>query len=311
MQKFIINIIVFGIGLLGLAFVADYVISKNLRKSTMQMLIGWNDIYSGKLKSDVLIMGSSRAWAQYSPNILDSILEINSYNMGIDGRKIDSQILKYNTYRRFNSKPKVIIQNIDIFTIGMSSDYQREQFFPYFFDDSLRTAISNYEKFSILKKYLPAYRYIGYPELIFGGIKIHFLSDYHDQLIKGYIGLNKLWDGSLLAKQTEIHYSQDSLALLLFDKYLAKAKSENIRVIFVYAPFYIGAIEKVKNIEGMYQMYDSIAQKYNIPILDYTYDSLSYDTTYFYNAEHLNKKGSELFSAKLAHDIDSLGVLKK
>ena len=60
----------------------------------------------------------------------------------------------------------------------------------------------------------------------------------------------------------------------------------------------------------MYAMYDSIARKYDIPILDYNYDPISYDTAYFYNAMHSNKKGAELFSVKLTHDIDSLGILR-
>jgi lysophospholipase L1-like esterase len=57
-------------------------------------------------------------------------------------------------------------------------------------------------------------------------------------------------------------------------------------------------------------MYDSIARKYNIPILDYHYDPISFDTAYFYNATHMNKRGAELFTAKLAHDIDSLRIMK-
>lgn len=31
--------------------------------------------------------------------------------------------------------------------------------------------------------------------------------------------------------------------------------------------------------------------------------------TYFYNASHLNKNGSELFSIMLANDLDSLGIV--
>ena len=61
----------------------------------------------------------------------------------------------------------------------------------------------------------------------------------------------------------------------------------------------------------MFLMFDNIAKKYDIPILNYTYDSLSYDTLYFYNAMHLNKMGAEIFSTKLARDIDSRGILKK
>ena len=307
MKKFIRILVIFGTGLLGLAFATDYVITKRLQKSTTRMLVGWNDIFSGNMHSDVLIMGNSRAWVQYSPLILDSILGVNSYNFGVDGSHINRQILRYDTYRRLNEKPKAIIQNIDFSTVGIFFGYEREQFFPYFFDDSLKKASSNYEKFSILERYFPVYRYIGHKHLIQEGIRL--VGD-EAVLTKGYYGIDQPWNGTYLNELTEINYLQDTLALSLFDKYLAKACSENIRVIFVYAPMYIGATRKIINVEGMYQMYDSIARKYNIPILDYNYAPMSYDTACFYNSTHLNRKSAELFSVKLAHDIDSLGILK-
>ena len=311
MKKFIITIVVFGVGLLGLAYVADYVISKNLRKSTKETLIGWNEIYSGNLQSDVVIMGNSRAWVQYSPQILDSILNVNSYNLSVDGSPINKQILKYDTYRRFNEKPKYIIQNIDILTIDLRAGYEREQFFPYFFDNILKIKSSDIEQWSWSEKHIPCYRYIGYTDLtraVFG-TKNLYPDDYVS--VKGYCGVTLKWNGSNLIKQKEINYSQDTTALSLFDKYLSAAKSEDIKIIFVYAPIYIEGTKKIRNIDGMYAMYDSIAKKYDIPILDYNYSFISYDTAYFYNAMHLNKTGAELFSVKLAHDIDSLGILKK
>ncbi|MDR0799274.1 MAG: hypothetical protein LBN18_05915 [Dysgonamonadaceae bacterium] len=309
MKRFIKILIIFTIGLFGLAFVIDHIISTKLQKlTTSLMFAGWNDIYSGKINSDIIIMGNSRAWAQYNPLILDSILNVNSYNLGIDGSPINRQIIKYNTYQRFNIKPKYIIQNIDMITIAIHGGYQREQFFPYFFDDSLKTAISHYEHFNVLEKYIPCFRYIGY-NVVKQSLGIG--NTQKENIIKGYKGNDtNEWDGKKHNEQKEIHYGQDSMALSLFDKYLSKAHAENIKVIFVYAPIYIGATQKVKNIEGMYAMYDSIAKKYDIPILDYNYDPISYDTAYFYNATHLNKTGSELFTTKLAHDIDSLGIMK-
>jgi len=309
MKKFILHIVIFGAIILGLAFVADYVISKNLRKqTTLQMLSNWNNIYSGNIQSDVIIMGSSRAWVQYSPQILDSILGVNSWNLGIDGSPINRQIIVYDTYRRFNPKPKYIIHNIDISTMSWRNGFNREQFFPYFFDDTLKTAVSEYEKYDVWEKYIPSYRYFGYSNFIKVGLGLAKFGE--SNLVKGYRGMDKEWNGKAYNEQKEIFYAQDSAMLVLFDKYLAKAKSENVKVIFVYAPYYIGATKKVKNIEGMHAMSDSIARKYDIPILDYSYDPISYDTTYFYNAMHLNKKGAELFSIKFAHDIDSLRILK-
>ena len=306
MKKFIFRVVIFGIILLISAFVADFVISKNLRKSTLENLIGWNEIYSGNLQSDVVIIGNSRALVQYSPQILDSILDINSYNLGINGVQINRQIIKYDTYRRFNTKPKVIIQNIEEITMHISTGYNNDQFFPYFFDDSLMMKISEYEKFNILEKYFPIYRYIGYTNLILHGLGINENSGLYFN--KGYFEIDRLWNGARIP-ESEQNHSQDNLALRLFDEYLAKAHSENIQVIFVYAPMYIARREKIKNIEGMYQMYDTIAKKYNIPILNYFYEPICYDTNYFYDANHLNKAGAEIFSIKLAHDIDSLGIL--
>ena len=37
---------------------------------------------------------------------------------------------------------------------------------------------------------------------------------------------------------------------------------------------------------------------------------ICYDTTYFYNAMHLNKIGAEIFSDTLANDIKRLGIIK-
>ena len=304
MKKFLVILVIFGTGLLGLAFVADFVITKRLQKSTTRMLVVWNDIYSGNLQHDVLIMGNSRAWTQYSPQILDSILGVNSYNIGIDGSHFNRQILRYDTYRRFNAKPKAIIQNVDFATLGVTTGLEREQFFPYFFDDTLKTESSKYEKYNIFEKYLPAYRYIGHKHMIHEGIRL--VGD-KAGLKKGYYGVDKPWDGTFFHEIIEFEHAQNSNTMSLFDQYLAKAYSENIRVIFVFAPMYVGATKKLKNVEGMFLMFDSIAQKYNIPILNYNDDPVSYDTLCFYNATHLNRKNAEHFSIKLAHDIDSLG----
>lgn len=307
MKKFIKNIILFLLCIIIFLIVFDRVISSLLRKSDkVERNIVWKEIFTGKLQNDMIIMGSSRAEVQYSPVILDSLLKTNSYNLGMSGRGIMSQILRYNTYRRLDGKPKLIIQNIDLMTIERDNGFCREQFFPYFYDKTFGQEVVKLENLTLADKYIPGYRYAGYFPKILSWLGIVNRESY--TLTKGYSGVDLKWNGSKLKKLTQINYEHDSLALRLFDQYLAKAHSENIRIIFVYAPLYISATEKIRNIKGMYQMYDTIAQKYNIPILDYTYDPICYDTAYFYNATHLNKKGSELFSAKLAHALDSLKI---
>ena len=59
----------------------------------------------------------------------------------------------------------------------------------------------------------------------------------------------------------------------------------------------------------MMTMFQNIADRNNIPFLDYSNDPICYDTSYFYNAMHLNARGADIFTAKLAHDLDSLNII--
>ena len=56
----------------------------------------------------------------------------------------------------------------------------------------------------------------------------------------------------------------------------------------------------------------NISKQYDIVYLDYTKDvELRSNKIYYSSPGHMNLLGSELFTTKLAHDIDSIGFLKK
>ena len=189
--------------------------------------------------------------------------------------------------------------------------YEREQFFPYFFyDRALIKDVDQYEKFSFLEKYCPCYRYLGYKEVLLEALFYDNTGHYFEYLTKGYLGRWDKWEGSALANLDSVVCSCDTTSIHLFMDFLEEITTEGTKVMFVYAPVYHVAREKMTNEQQMFDMYDSIASRFDIPILDYNDIPMCYDTTYFYNATHLNKTGAELFTTKLAHDIDSIGWLK-
>jgi hypothetical protein len=300
MKKSLLLFLVFLAGLMGLAFIGDLVISNNLKKSSMRMMVGWREICAGNLHYDLLITGGSRAWVQYDPLILDSVLHTNAYNLGIHASAVDRQVLKYNIYRKFNDKPKWIIQNIDLWTMNLPS-HEKEQFFPYFYDSTFKEELFSCEHFNLLEKYIPIYRYIGYPEIVQKGLGFKSLYGEDVTLTKGYGNKDEPWQGQKLQGVTT--YIPDTAKLRVFDQYLAKTKAEGIKVVFVYAPMYSKIMEKIEHFEEMCAMYEHFAKKYDIPVLDYTCDPISCDTSYFYDEAHLNKKGATLFSHKLANDL--------
>lgn len=305
MKRFCYTLLTFCILLILIMIGLDAFVSRQYHNCKDRVYDGWNYIFYDTTYNDLVINGNSRAWVQYNPNILDSVLNINAYNLGIDGSGINRQMIKYNFYCSYHKYPKFLIQNIDIFSLAITKGYDREQFFPYFYNQTFLSAVAKHEQFSLLEKILPFYRYIGTTPINRLYSKEQILTN------KGYTGIDRMWNSNSYDKIDTVYADLDTILYKEFRAFLQKQITMGTKVIFVYAPMYHGVTEKCVNMNEMYETYEQLAKEFDIPILNYNEASICYDTTYFYNATHLNKKGAEKFSEQLAHDIDSLGLLQE
>lgn len=308
MRRFLTKLAITVAALFVLAYGLDWLITNNLRNSDARMFHTYNTILDDSLQCNTLIMGSSRGQVQYSPRIIDIITGLNSYNISVDGRCIDAEVTMYNFYRRHCPKPRLIIQNIDGGTLMMSNGYEREQYLPYLRSDkALYNEIADREDFTWADRYLPLIRYAGYHETIKEGLGMPAKMARPGNIDHGYIATDKVWDGTAFRAIDTLDFTVNDEAVEIFDRYLQRCKQEGIEVVMVFAPFYIGATEKMgSDADSMFALYQGFADKYGYPVLNYTYDSVSYDTLNFYNASHLNRRGAEQFSLKLAQDLKNL-----
>ena len=286
--------------------VLDYCITVFLNQSQSKLYKEWNRIIHGTIDADLVVIGSSRAWAQYDPYIMDSILLCNSYNLGIDGGTVNRQIVKYKVFRHYQKKkPSILIVNFDYWNNWGINRYQREQYFPYLANGYMRKLIIDQEPFSFMELYLPMYRYYsqGASKLLLEAMEI-------ENTYKGYNAYNLKWDGEEFAKVKTIMFESLRNVVDKFDVFLSDLQRDGVKVIFVSSPIYVGVTERTVNLSEFYDFRKHFSEKYDIPVLDYIYDTLCYDTAYFYNATHLNKTGAELFTKKLCYDLDSLGIFK-
>lgn len=308
MRRFLTKLAITVAALFVLAYGLDYIITHSLWHSKVQMLDRYNAAYWSNTNYNMLIMGHSRGMVQYSPLILDSILHTDSYNISCNGRAIDAQVNLFNVYCRNHTYPKIVIQNIDYLTLHMSNMYEREQYLPYIVHDkALYNATKETEQFNWSDRIIPLKRYAGYHNMIKEGLhmKNKMYSPWNEY--KGYEGRERPWDGSDFNKIDKIHFDTNQQAVQMFEDYLSDCTEHRIQVVFVFAPMYIGIAEKMgADVDTMFAFYQQIADRYGYPILNYTYDSLCYDTLNFYNATHLNRRGAEQFSLKLARDIKEL-----
>ncbi len=305
-------ILIWGMLLFVIATILDIMVSVGLQRSGIRKYVVWSDILHRRIDADVVIIGSSRAWCSYNTFILDSLLECNSYNLGIDGHQLDMQLIRYETYRRYSPAPKVILINTDFCsTLGITADerYEREQFFPFVKDRVLIRQISQAKHISVLERIIPFLRYFGYRDELDDGIaaifgKVDFPeSGFH----KGYKGYQYAWNrGPILDLDTLITISINPSLIDRLDSFVSKAKSEGIDVYLIKSPIYAPILNHFNNVSATDSVFIQISRKNSAPILDFYRADYCYDTSYFYNPSHLNKDGSIIFTTDLCQQLSAL-----
>lgn len=290
-------------------------VDAGLRKSRNTYFANWNDLYNSKINADLLIMGSSRAEFHISPKILDSLLSLGSYNLGLSAWHFDMQYARFRMYLQHNSKPKFIVHNVDIYGFSKRTNVaDSPQFLPYIKDTILQNVMHNHKgEFDIYQQNIPLFKYKNQQKMAFEGF-LGFMgfSNLYDTTLKykGYYGNNFVWnkDFENFKKRypNGAKYRFDKEVIRQFDEYLSFCKKENIKVILVYAPEYFEVQPYYKNKSDLISLCRESVRKYDCQFLDYSKNSLCYSQNYFYNSQHLNKEGAELFSLDLGKKIKPL-----
>lgn len=316
MRKFLIQFALFFLPIILLAYGADVFISSNLRKSNGfvkgEMSV-WNDLYENKVNSKIIVMGSSRAWVHVDAKMIGDSLHTSAYNLGIDGHDFWMQDYRFRLAMKQPVKPKVIIQSIDIFTLAKRKDlFYSEQFLPYMLGNSeLKRVTDHFIGFEPYDNSIPMIRYYGKGKAVVEALKIFFGAQNEPMRIRGYQGQEEPWTNDLeIAKNKMKSFTAklDPETIILFENYLRECKRQHIQMVFVYSPEFIEGQDFIGNRKEMIGLYNFYSKKYGIPFLDYSADPISYQKKYFYNALHMNKAGSELFTAELIHDLKGLNL---
>jgi hypothetical protein len=309
MKKFLLKLLVFVSPIIILLYGLDVFISKNLAKSNSGDNIYWKPIFKGTVDADIVIYGSSRATEIIDPKILSDSLKQSAYNMGIYAHNFWLQYLRHRLILKYNKKPQLIIHSLDFLTFQKRADlFDPGQFLPYMlFDTLVKKYTISYRGYNVFDYDVPLVRYYGQLNYIHQAFSIFTAKtpDVPDPN-KGYFpntqqSFTVFTDWLTKRKQYEIEFDKPSLQL--FDKYLAECQKDNIRVVFVYAPEYIDGQRYIGNRKQLFDIIHQFSKKYNIPLYDYSNDTMSYKKAYFYNSEHLNKMGSQLFTKKFAGDL--------
>jgi hypothetical protein len=225
MKKFLVKLLIFIAPIFLLSYLFDIYISKNLKKSNRFAEMEyptWNAIYEGKVNSDLLIFGSSRAWIHINTTMITNSLGISSYNLGIDGHNFWLQNLRYRELLKHNKRPKFIIFSLDYFTLKKNEDlYNSEQFLPYMlWNNEVKEATISYNGFSSIDFEIPLIRYYGNYDAIGTAFRCslgHLINPV--TRVKGYKGRNESWNSDFAkakASKKSLEIKLDKSTIFLF-----------------------------------------------------------------------------------------------
>lgn len=288
-------------------------IDRGLKKDNSGEYKEWNDIIHSNINADILIQGNSRANRHISPYAIDTTFNAHSYNIGISGYGFFMQYYRFLFYMEYNKAPKYIIQNIDATMTLAKGDslYQYSQFLPYLYDTIIKRAVTSYYGLDWKDFYIPLYKYHSLYSEVYSGLlaNIHKRSGNNGKY-KGFLAEKRRWDNEFeefkLQHPKGYYYHVNNRTLGLFTRFLEYCKQNNISVIFVCTPEYYEAQKMLINRDSIMHIYKNYSIKYNVPILDYSNDSICRDSNNFYNSQHLNNIGAKKFNTKLVQDLKKL-----
>ncbi len=306
MKRFLYDFAVFILPIVLLAYPLDRLFSDFYKKQNQQITSGefevWNDIYSGDLELDLALYGSSICAINFDNLLMEKQLGISTYNFGSYGNGVDIENLRHQVLMQNNEVPKRLIFSVEIYTlIRPDAVFIPQQLYPYMFGDTTyRSRLEGYPRFSFWDFYLPMYRYRGASRFLYSLAR----NPEPAQRVRGHSVYDPNTGFQFSTDSSRAEY--DSLLTSSLEQVLTEMQDRGTKTAIVFSPFHSSLRAHVIKNRAILNLYQKIADSYDIPFLNYSIDSMGYHDEYFADGTHMRPEGATVFTVRLVADLDSL-----
>ena len=245
------------------------------------------------LTSDIIVMGSSRAYHHIIPKILSDSLGMSCYNCGYDASSIIPQYCRLVNQRH---KPRIVI-------------------YEYYAGNDLYIN-DNIDRFQDLKLYYDHERVANIFNQVNSNDKIKMLSFLYrynsrvNQILSDFMKGKEIFKDGFRPFVKTLKYEPkpyeplyksnrvDSLKWLYVEKLVKMSQEENFKLFFSISPWY-----KCSD-DGDYTLLEAYCRNKNIPVLSHLKDTvIANHREYFADPAHLNHAGAKVYTLMLINDI--------
>jgi hypothetical protein len=269
----------------------------------------YNTIFNKENNYETLILGSSRAESHYNCKIIDSVLQTNSYNLGIEGASLLFALDIFDAYLEKSELPKTIILNLDYHMRKCDNDtvFMFPRYFPYLNNEVLYTSLQKRDSRMTGFRYFPFYGLPYMKDNLLAVAMRGYLNKPGQYDLKFYNGYAPLIPLNYVAPekwQYQPYYAcADNRMYDRLNSLIDFCKTNKIKLYLVLSPMYYMEKRQVLNTEELIGKIKTIASVNQLTLLDYSNDPMCYDHTLLADPFHMNERGSILFTLKLANDL--------
>ena len=289
--------------------ICSFLANWGLRKSGVDFFGKMNVALNGRANTDIILIGSSRTLVQLDPRIIDSFTAMHSYNYGLNAATIKTCYNFIAISLANEPDVKMVVLNIDYNMFDPAQDLYKD---PYYFAyrDNTSGIVSIQSR----------------TDAFIHDLRIFDIAMYDDKVkyaaIDGFLRPGKIAEGIYKGyfPNRDMHFAKPKLpntptntpfteeGMKLLNRIIALCKEKKKKLVMIMAPyalaFYPGKYSS--NYADIIAKIKVKAAQQNISFLDYTTVPFATDTAFFYNSNHLNITGAQVYSKLVALDLQKL-----
>jgi hypothetical protein len=304
-------------GLIGLVLLVclSFLIDTGVRHSDLEETGKVNKITNHVIDPDLIIFGSSVSQVGVDPAIIHERTNLSTYNCSINGTRFlqyKGLIDEFASYSK-NNRYVVFVETFFSFetvdALTMPENFLSEIQNPNIYN----SLYSIQPDLAWRCRYIPFYRYVPvsyryYKQSVIGWHKM-IVPSVNNDTNNGYLPVDRQWEADADDAINNMKPFKVQIDERIVQKYITtiqKLEANGEKVFLVLTPMYNQMFRRVTDITPVREVMKGIAEKTGANLLDYTQSSICEKKSFFYNSNHLNRTGAEVFSGQLADTLRNL-----
>lgn len=314
----VLRIVLFFGLFIGLLYLIDFGVRQGLRRHRTSAFGVSNRVMDGKANAEILVSGSSRALTHYDSRIIQQVTGRSTFNIGRNGSQTDMQVAYLKAYLRNNTPPKLVVHNLDLYSFLTSHEiYDAAQYLPYLNEESIFQGIRRVYPDAWKWRRIPLYGYLVEDmrfTWIYGLLGLTGWQPKEDQH-GGFLPRYREWTGEFddfrRKNPKGVRFGMEAQGIKDLTEIAEICHQRGIPLLFVYSPEYYEMVALELDRPEIFAEFKVISERYGISIWDYTSSDISRNQQNFYNSQHLNATGAELFTKDFAERLTKSEILRK